>query len=160
MTQDDLKTIETESRDLDALFRYRDRVTSDPLRLHILAAHSLIEELIELVIADAVPNSECFDVPNMRFSQKLKIVRALCGPRADGLWKCIEKLTSLRNAAAHKDYESLRDQRFSDLAEFFYPDPAYRTARSRDMLLEESTSLCAGVLTGMLRGFPEFREKK
>ena len=53
ITPDDLKAMKAESHDFDPLFRYRDRVTSDPLRLHILAAHTLIEELIELVIAEA-----------------------------------------------------------------------------------------------------------
>jgi hypothetical protein len=57
----DAKVMEALVRDLEPLFRYRDRVTNDPLRLAILAAHALIEEMIELVIAEAVPNSECFE---------------------------------------------------------------------------------------------------
>src|ERR1700758_2263567 len=56
-----------EEDDFDPLFRYRRRVTDDPIRLHILAAHALIEEMLELVIAEAVPNSECFEVSKMQF---------------------------------------------------------------------------------------------
>ena len=146
--------------DLEPLFRYRERVTNDPLRLAILAAHALIEEMIELVIAEAVPNSECFEVPKMQFSKKLQIIRTLTasddGPSSEGhklLWKCIEKLTNLRNAAAHRDYGALREERFTDLAEFFYPDPAFRSARDRQTLLQEATEICAGMLFGMQISF-------
>ena len=62
----------------DPLFRYRRRVTDDPIRLHILAAHALIEEMLELVIAEAVPNSECFEVSKMQFWKKLDIAAAGC----------------------------------------------------------------------------------
>jgi len=49
----------------------------------------------------------------MQFRRKLEIVRALePAARVDKvLWKCIDKLTNLRNAAAHRDYESLREER-------------------------------------------------
>jgi hypothetical protein len=62
-----------EKEGLESFLKYRDRVTNDPLRLQILIAHVLIEELIEQVIAEAVPNSDCFKVPKMWFRQKLKI---------------------------------------------------------------------------------------
>ena len=121
--------------------------------------------MIENVIAEAVPNSGCFEVPKMQFWKKLKIVRTLApsdgGPYSAGykvLWRCIEKLTNLRNAAAHKDYEILRDERFTDLAEFFYPDAAFRTARSRELLLQESTEICAGMLMGMRHNFERHRQ--
>jgi len=135
--------------DLKALFRYRKRVTEDPLRLEILAAHALIEEMIELVIAEAVPNSECFEVPRMAFRQKLKIIGALKPAMEPLVLRNIEKLTNLRNAAAHRDYETLREERFRDMAEFFYPDPAVRATHDRETLLEESTEFCAGYLMGM-----------
>jgi hypothetical protein len=40
-------------------------------------------------------------------------------------------------AAAHGDYEALRDQRFTELATSFYPDPAFRETRDRETLLRE-----------------------
>jgi hypothetical protein len=144
---------------IKSLIRYRQRVTDDPLRLSILAAHALIEEMIELVIADAVPNSECFEVPKMQFSRKLKILGALKPPIEPLVLRNIEKLTSLRNAAAHRDYETLREERFRDLAEFFYPDPATRAARDRETLLEESTEFCAGYLMGMQDRFRYLRQR-
>jgi hypothetical protein len=148
-----------EDHDLDPLFRYRKRVAEDRLRLEILAAHALIEEMIELVIAEAVPNSECFEVPKMQFWKKLKILRTLEPSEKHALvWKNIEKLTNLRNAAAHRDYETLREERFTDLAEFFYPDPAARAVRDRETLLEESTEFCAGFLMGIRDSFRHLRQ--
>ncbi len=128
---------------IKSLIRYRQRVTDDPL----------------LVIADAVPNSECFEVPKMQFSRKLKILGALKPPIEPLVLRNIEKLTSLRNAAAHRDYETLREERFRDLAEFFYPDPATRAARDRETLLEESTEFCAGYLMGMQDRFRYLRQR-
>jgi hypothetical protein len=151
---------------IKSLVRYRQRVTEDPLRLEILAAHALIEELIELVIAEAVPHSEVFEVPKMQFWRKLQIIRALV-PKEEReandafalVWKCIEKLTKLRNAAAHRNYDELRENLFTDLAEFFYPDPAFRVARDRDTLLEEMTETCAGFLMGMQESFRHLRQR-
>jgi hypothetical protein len=49
----------------------------------------------------------------MQFWKKLKIVRTLEPSDKHALvWKSIEKLTNLRNAAAHRDYETLREERF------------------------------------------------
>jgi len=144
--------------DLDPLFRYRKRVTEDPLRLEILAAHALIEEMIELVIAEAVPNSECFEVPKMAFWKKLKIIGALKPPIEPLVLRNIEKLTNLRNAAAHRDYETLREERFRDLAEFFYRDPVVQATYDRETLWEESTEFCAGCLMGMRDIFRRLRQ--
>ncbi len=82
--------------------------------------------MLELVIAEAVPNSECFEVSKMQFWKKLDIVRTLereihaDKPRKSGesIWECIRKLTSLRNAAAHKDYEELQERLFTEFAKF------------------------------------------
>lgn len=121
------------------LNRYLTKMTEDPLRLSVLAEHALVEEMIENVIAEAVSNSECFDVPQMSFWKKLKIIRTLAGSdeKHKTIWTAIEKLNKLRNAAAHKDYDNFREERFADLANFFYPDPAFRGARSREILLHE-----------------------
>jgi hypothetical protein len=148
---------------IDPLLRYRYRVNDDPLRLSIFAAHALIEEMVEIVITEAVPKPDCLDVSKMWFNQKLKIIRALDPwPKdntTEALWKCIEKLTKLRNSAAHRNYETERDKLFADLAEFFYPDPAYRSTRDRESLLEDSTELCTGMLLGMLDTFRKRREE-
>jgi hypothetical protein len=147
--------------DLEPLFHYQKRVIDDPLRLSILAAHALLEELIELVIAEAVPHSECFEVPKMQFWKKVHIIRALVKVElpSEGdavLWECIEKLTSLRNAAAHKDYDKLRDQRFTDMEKFLKPDPS--RAGHREIILEEATEVCAGMLLAMRSRFRNLRQ--
>jgi hypothetical protein len=146
--------------ELAPLKRYFARMTEDPLRLYILAAHALIEETIENAVAEAVPNSECFNVPRMPFWEKLKIIRTLAGSdeRSKAIWTAIEKLNKLRNAAAHKDYDKLRDERFADLANFFYPDPTIRAARSREILLHELVTFCGGFLAAIQYKFRNLRK--
>jgi len=160
LTPDDLKALKAASRELGPLFRYRNRAVNDPLRLAILAAHALIEELIELVIAEAVPHSECFEVPKMNFWRKLKIIRALeLPPENNRLWVFIDKLTALRNAAAHRDYEETREQKFGELAKAFPNEPAWVTVADQELLLEVTTEICAGVLMGMRADFRRLRQR-
>jgi len=47
---------------------------------------TLFEEMIENVIAEAVPNSGCFEVPKMQFWRKLQIIRALVIPTETWYW--------------------------------------------------------------------------
>jgi hypothetical protein len=73
--------------------------------------------MIESVIAQAVPNSECFDVPGMRFGDKLNVLRALDTSITDSaIWQLMHKLNKLRAAAAHKGYQSLREERCAKCA--------------------------------------------
>jgi hypothetical protein len=64
-----------DENDVEPFVRYLTQMTEDPVRIVILGAHALVEEMIEAVIAEAVPESECFDVPGMRFDDKLKILK-------------------------------------------------------------------------------------
>jgi hypothetical protein len=141
--------------DLKPFFRYLDQVTNDPLRIKILVTHVLIEEMIETVIAAAVPNSECFDVPKMPFGQKLKILRSLVPSHQimTRLWGLCERLNKLRNAAAHGDYETLRDQRFTELATFFQSDLSVEEASERNKLLDEVAKICFILLLMLQKNF-------
>ena len=145
----------TDEPDFEPFLRYLAQITNDPIRIKILVTHVLIEEMIENVIAAAVPNSECFDVPKMRFWQKVKILRGLVPPDEafTPLWQVCKKLNNLRNAAAHRDYETLRDQRFTELATSFYPDPAFRETRDRETLLREVAELSFGFLLLLQKNF-------
>jgi hypothetical protein len=105
-----------EPEDFEPFKRYLEELNDDPVRLGILAAGNFIEEMMELVIAETVPNSECFEVPKMRFVDKLQIIRKLY-PDGEEIWRIIDALNKLRAAAAHRNYEQLRDERFTKLAE-------------------------------------------
>jgi hypothetical protein len=132
--------------DLKPFFRYLDQLTNDPLRIKILVTHVLIEEMIENVIAAAVPNSECFNVPKMPFERKLKILRSLV-PSNEIITRLLglcESLNKLRNAAAHQDYDTLREQRFRELATLFQSD--FPVGEPRDKLLSEVAKTCFLVL--------------
>jgi hypothetical protein len=145
----------TDQRDFEPFLRYLEQATNDPLRVKVLVTHALIEETIENVIAEAVPNSDCFDVPNMRFAQKLKILRSLVPAHETftPLWGVCERLNKLRNAAAHRDYETLRDQRFTELATFFYTDLAVGEEFDRDELLRKVAEVSFGFLVVLLNNF-------
>src|SRR5262249_24896906 len=82
---------------------YLESLQNDPVRIAILASHIFVEEILEKIIADAVPNSACFNVPKMGFADKAKIVRRLL-ENQDGFFPMIHALNDLRAAAAHKDY--------------------------------------------------------
>jgi hypothetical protein len=140
--------------DLKPFFRYLDRLTNDPLRIKILVTHVLIEEMIENVIA-AVPNSECFDVPKMTFWKKFQTLRSLVPAHETltPLWGLCERLNKLRNAAAHRDYETLRDQRFSELATCFYSNLPVGEPFDRDKLLREVAELSFGFLVVLQKNF-------
>ena len=145
---------------LGPINRYLAQMTGDPLRLSVLAAHALIEEMIENVIAGAGTELGVLQRSTDAILAKTQNRSALTGSDKKNkvLWTAIEKLNKLRNAAAHKDYEKLRDERFVDLANFFYPDPAFRAARSRETLLHELATACAGFLAGMQSEFRHLRQ--
>jgi hypothetical protein len=49
----------------------------------------------------AVPNSDCIDIPNMRFTDKLKVARKLDTENgSEKVWSVIRALNDLRPAAA------------------------------------------------------------
>jgi hypothetical protein len=126
--------------------RYLEQLNEDPVRIAILAAHSFIEEMIEGVIAEAVPNSECFDVPSMRFTEKLRIIRRL-DPDGEVVWRVVSALNDLRAAAAHRNYTELRDERFAKLAKV----ADYRTHNlsDRGAFLRSVAAFCFGYLNSL-----------
>jgi hypothetical protein len=52
---------------------YKDPVPNVLGSAHIFAAHALIEEMLELVIAEAIPHTECLEVLSLTFWQKVKL---------------------------------------------------------------------------------------
>jgi hypothetical protein len=74
------------------------------------------------------------------------------------LWKLIKKLTDLRNAAAHKNYESERDALFKELANLLNPGLTV-AASDQEALLNDVTEICAGILLGMLTVFSNLRQR-
>jgi hypothetical protein len=68
---------------------------NNPVRIAILASHIFIEEILEKMIAEAVPNSACFNVPKMRFVDKVGIVQRLLADQ-HGFFPMIYALNDLR----------------------------------------------------------------
>jgi hypothetical protein len=85
--------------DFEPFARYLEELNHDPVRIAILAEFNFIEEMIELVIADGVPNSGYLEVPKMRFNDKLRIARKI-DPDGEKIWRVVSALNDLRAAAA------------------------------------------------------------
>jgi hypothetical protein len=147
-----------DAQDFAPFDRYLKQVTDDPVRVAILVANNFVEEMIESVIAEAVPKSECSDVPDMRFSDKLKVIRALDPSiTQSAVWQLIHKLNKLRAAAAHKDYESLQGACFVNLETAFrsvFPDANLSDPTT---LLHFVVALCCGTLIDLKNRFREQR---
>jgi hypothetical protein len=130
---------------------YLESLKGDPTRIAILAAHNFVEEMIEKAIGISVSNSEWFDVPGMRFVDKLKIFRRMRGGGTDDFCDMLTKLNDLRAAAAHRDYEALREQKLRDFRNaaekihqsFAIDDP--------ELLLQHISALCFGYLASYIR---------
>jgi hypothetical protein len=145
-----------DENDVEPFVRYLTQVTGDPLRVAILGAHALVEEMIEDIIAEAVPNSECFKVPRMRFVDKLEVLKALDSSITESeFWPLIQSINSLRNAAGHRNYESLREPRFRELtAAFRSVRPNFKDDDEMG-LLHSVAAYCYGELIGLKNSFRE-----
>jgi hypothetical protein len=143
-----------DAQDFEPYAQYLRQVTDDHVRVAILVTHALVEELIESVIAEAVPKSECFDVPNMRFSDKLKVIRALDTSMTESaVWPLIQHLNKLRNAAAHKDYQSKREKGFADLEKALLSTHPNTILPDQATLLNVVAALCFEHLTVLKNRF-------
>jgi hypothetical protein len=144
-----------DEKDLEPFRRYLQQLTDDPIRVEILAAHNFMEEMMELVISEAFPNSECFEVPKMRFVDKLRIIRRL-DPDGEAVWRIVSALNDLRAAAAHRNYEELRDKCFAKLVEV--ADHQTRVFSDRETFLRSVAAYCFGALTALRKIFQDRRQ--
>ncbi|HKB90085.1 MAG TPA: hypothetical protein VKC60_06165 [Opitutaceae bacterium] len=98
-----------DQKDLNRLIQYLAAAVSDPIRVSVLLAHGLIEELIDEFIKELVPNHDFLDLPKTGFSDKLRWARRLdCEGRDEPFWKFIASFNELRNAAAHRNWNEKR----------------------------------------------------
>jgi hypothetical protein len=142
---------ELTSEDYEPFQRYLDSLKNDPIRIAILAAHNFVEELIEKAIAVAVPNSEWLDVLEMRFVDKLKIFRRMEGGGTNDFCDMLNKLNSLRNAAAHKDYEAQKEQKLRDLRDAAVKVNGLFANEDPERLLRYISALCFGYFAGYIK---------
>jgi hypothetical protein len=116
-----------------------------------LAAHNFVEEMIEKAIGVSVSNSEWFDIPGMRFVDKLKIFRRMRGGGTDDFCDMLAKLNDLRAAATHRHYDARKEQKLRELRNaaekihesFAIVDP--------EILLQHISALCFGYLASYIR---------
>ena len=82
--------------------------------LIVLKGHLLIEEQLRIIIEERTKRPEALklDEKEWTFSQKLRLVEALCGEEvSDEVWGCVRLLNKIRNNLAHKlEPHGLEDQ--------------------------------------------------
>lgn len=104
--------------EFERLNRYLDAALSDPVRLSVLLAHGLIEDMIDDFIKECVPNHDSLTLSKMRFNEKFRWARALDHlGNTEAFWSFIEAFTNLRNGAAHRNWEEKREYLFAKLRE-------------------------------------------
>ena len=79
----------------------------------------------------------------MRFGDKLRIVRKL-NPDGEKVWSVISALNDLRAAAAHRNYEKLRDERFEKLHKLADYYRAHNLIDDRELFLRSIAAYCFG----------------
>lgn len=139
------------SEDYEPFRSYLESLKGDPLRIAILAAHNFVEEMIEKAISVSVPNSEWFDVPGMRFVDKLKILRRMEATDTNDFCDMLNKLNDLRAAAAHRNYEVLREQRLRDLRDAAVGVNGLFANEDPERLLRHVSALCLGYLASYIK---------
>ncbi len=104
------------TEDSERLVQYLGAALFDSVRISVLLAHCLIEDMIDDFIKELVPNHEFLTLPKARFPDKLRWARALdYAGSEEPFWKFIETFTELRNAAAHRNWSEKRSACFVKL---------------------------------------------
>ena len=100
----------------------------DELTQVVIKAHLLLEEAFNSILAKCLYDPELLESCNLRFNQKVQLVRAFCmSPHGDGIWEIITAMNALRNAIAHSLDQQKRDDKFQKLKTLYLrelDDPA------------------------------------
>lgn len=88
----------------------------DELTQVVIKGHLLLEEAFNSILAKSLYNPELLEGCNLRFSQKLQLVRAFCiSPHGDGTWEMVAAINALRNGIAHSLDQQKRNEKFQRL---------------------------------------------
>ena len=157
------------SNDFEGRFRRHFPRRSNDVALVVLKGHLLLEEGVNHVLVALVPNPEAIESANLRFHQKLCLIRALIPgggqvtvfPELDAA----EKLNTLRNRLAHHlDYPQIEAQvkDFLLLCEApkdpEVPDDPETEAEPLIRRLRRALAFLCGGFAGMVRAFEAVRD--
>jgi hypothetical protein len=97
--------------EIDDRFRLYFPRRSNDLALVVLKGHLLLEEHVNRLLALLVYKPEAIEAANLRFYQKLCLLRALAPEGSHRVVDAAEKLNTLRNRLAHHlDYPQIEAQ--------------------------------------------------
>jgi len=108
-----------DSNDFEGRFRRHFPRRSNDFALVVLKGHLLMEESVNRLLAALLYRPEAIEGANLRFHQKLCLIRALAPVGPNGVVfrfaDAAEKLNTMRNRLAHLNYPQRRRRRISCL---------------------------------------------
>lgn len=128
----------------------------------VLKGHLLLEEQIDELLGALLENSRALEPANLRFHQKVCVLRAVSSARTgyQRYWIAIEKLNSMRNQLAHRlepsKLEALTRDFFRSLEGPVMPESYYKK-KSTDKRLRDHLAFLCGWLAGLSRGIATVR---
>jgi hypothetical protein len=85
----------------------------DEITQVVLKGHLMLEELFNSILQKCLFNPEVLDACNLRFVQKMYLVRGFCiSPHGEGIWELVAAINALRNGIAHSLDREQRQKKF------------------------------------------------
>jgi hypothetical protein len=103
----------------------------DDLIVIVLKGHLLIEEQLDLIINNFLPNPNAVNSAKFSFFKKTALAQAICWRRPnDEIWSLIYSINSLRNNFAHNLSSENREEKINEVvrlhANMSINDPDYK----------------------------------
>ena len=156
---------EMDDRAKQALKTFEEHLSEiDEVTHTVVKAHLIVEEALNRGLEVAFPNSQYITSLNLRFYQKVRLLRAVSGKYHDELvWELVLALNELRNAIAH----SLSSPRIQEKARalrtsYFraaegYPELDEQKKQPDHMIVAFAAVLAVGMLHGLYLIHTELR---
>jgi hypothetical protein len=135
---------------------------NDDLISTVLKGHLLIEEELELIINNFLPNAEAVNKAKFSFFNKTALAQAICWKWPDDeMWSLIFAINTLRNDLAHNLESNRRSIKFDEVlrqhAQMSENDPDYKNFIQKSK--EYQLRLAFAHVLGFLDGFKQDVEK-
>jgi hypothetical protein len=128
----------------------------DELTHMVLKGHLIVEEAVNKGLEGAFPNSQYIISLNLRFFQKVQLLRAVSGKyHEEPVWELILTLNELRNAIAHSLSSSrIKEKVVALRASYFktaegYPKLDEQRKQADHIVVGSAAALAVGILIGV-----------
>ncbi|MEO8097222.1 MAG: hypothetical protein ABI811_05930 [Acidobacteriota bacterium] len=125
----------------------------DELAQVVIKGHLLIEEQFNTILQHSVLHADQVTEANLRFYQKLQLVKAFCvSPYGDGMFDLMALMNALRNGIAHSLDQNKRAEQFKRMKIAYLRELEKEgLAKEDEVLLDHLLFMMAvGLCTGFL----------